>query len=225
MSHGTTPRDSSAPSESRVDAARHRFSAAPPLELGCPGAPFPLFLAWLDEVRDAGVYLPDAAALATASEVEGPAVRIVHLKEMSESGFTFFTQADSRKGRDLLRDPRCELLFPWHQVERQVRVRGSAHPIDPAESDAYFASRPRDSQLAAHASQQSRPVEAAALRDALASAEAEYTSESIPRPEGWGGLRVVPERFEFWQGRPGRLHDRLVYSLEGGSWRTQRLAP
>jgi pyridoxamine 5'-phosphate oxidase len=153
---------------------------------------------------------------------------MVLLKGFSADGFVFFTNQASRKGIELAAEPRCSLLFPWHPLERQVRVEGTATVLPDEDVTAYFASRPRGSRLGAHASHQSRVV---ASRDELATAYAEAEAafpDEVPVPDEWGGYRVRPEVVEFWQGRPGRMHDRLVYrrtapDLE--AWRTERLAP
>ena len=153
---------------------------------------------------------------------------MVLLKGFSEAGFAFFTNQASRKGVELAAEPRCALLFPWHPLERQVRVEGTATVLPDEDVTAYFASRPRGSRLGAHASHQSRVV---ASRDELAAAYAAAEAafpDHVPVPEEWGGYRVRPEVVEFWQGRPGRMHDRLVYRRTGPdleAWRTERLAP
>ena len=150
---------------------------------------------------------------------------MVLLKGFSADGFVFFTNLASRKGVELAAEPRCALLFPWHPLERQVRVEGIAADLPRADVAAYFASRPRGSRLGAHASHQSRVVASRAELDAAyAEAEAAFPGE-VPVPEEWGGYRVRPEVVEFWQGRPGRMHDRLVYRREASAWRTERLAP
>jgi pyridoxamine 5'-phosphate oxidase len=154
-----------------------------------------------------------------------PSARMVLLKGFSADGFVFFTNQASRKGAELAAEPRCALLFPWHPLERQVRVEGRGVELSRAEVAAYFETRPRGARLGAHASHQSRVVGSRAELDAAyAAAEAAYPDE-VPVPEEWGGYRVRPEIVEFWQGRPGRMHDRLVYLREGDGWRTERLAP
>jgi pyridoxamine 5'-phosphate oxidase len=150
----------------------------------------------------------------------------VLLKGFSPEGFVFYTNTGSRKGRDLAGNPRCALLFPWHPLERQVRVDGVATRLLHEAVEEYFAVRPRRSQLGAWASHQSRPVaDRAELEAAYADAEARYEGDDVPVPDEWGGYLVHAEAVEFWQGRPGRLHDRLVYLRAGSGWRTERLAP
>jgi pyridoxamine 5'-phosphate oxidase len=190
--------------------------------------PFTMFGRWMDEAVEAGLHEPNAMVVATADAAGVPSARLVLLKGYDERGWVFFTNPASRKGEELAANPRCALLFPWHPLERQVRVDGVAAPVSDEEVAAYFATRPRASQLGAHASHQSRPV---ADRDELAAsydeALARYAGD-VPVPEEWGGYRVTPEAVEFWQGRPGRMHDRLVYrraSDDPTAWETLRLAP
>lgn len=188
--------------------------------------PFAMFRRWLDDAVRAELVEPNAMVLATVSADGQPSARMVLLKGFSERGFVFFTNLDSHKGRDLRERPACALLFPWHPLERQVRVEGSASVLPLDEVAAYFVTRPRGAQLGAWASHQSQVV---AGRDELASAYAEaerrFTDRSVPPPEEWGGFLVRPEAVEFWQGRPGRMHDRLVYRRSGADWTTYRLAP
>ena len=187
--------------------------------------PFDQFARWFDEAVAAAVREPNAMTLATVDPAGAPAARIVLLKGFDARGFVFHTNYDSRKGRELAAEPRAALLFFWVELERQVRIEGAAVRASDAESDAYFAERPRASRLSAWASPQSAPVpDRAWLEAQVAATEARFASD-VPRPPHWGGLRVVPERFEFWQGRESRLHDRLVFSREGEDWAIQRLAP
>jgi pyridoxamine 5'-phosphate oxidase len=188
--------------------------------------PIAMFQRWYDEARDAGIHEPNAMVVATVSAELAPSSRMVLLKGVSEEGFVFFTNTASRKGVELAANPRCSLLFPWHPIERQVRVDGTATPLAREAVDAYFDVRPRGSQLGAWASHQSSVV---AGRDELAAAyaavEERYADGAVPTPEEWGGYVVGPEAVEFWQGRPGRMHDRLVYRRAPGGWTTERLAP
>jgi pyridoxamine 5'-phosphate oxidase len=173
----------------------------------------------------AGVYEPNAMVVASVSADGRPSSRMVLLKGFSDRGWVFFTNLGSRKGTELRGNHHCALLFPWHPLERQVRVDGVAEELPRDEVDRYFATRPRGAQLGAHASAQSREVASREdLDDAWAAADAAYPGE-VPVPEEWGGFRVVAEAVEFWQGRPGRMHDRLVYRRVGTSWTTVRLAP
>lgn len=188
-------------------------------------SPFDQFARWFAEVERAGIAEPNAAVLATADVRGAPSVRHVLVKTADAGGFVFYTNARSRKAAELRENPRAALCFTWSPVARQVCVEGSVAPIAAAESDAYFARRPRESQLGAWASPQSAPVaDRAALEAAFAAAAARFP-DSVPRPGHWGGYRLRPERIEFWQGRPGRLHDRVRYEPIAEGWRIDRLAP
>jgi pyridoxamine 5'-phosphate oxidase len=188
--------------------------------------PVEMFERWLAQVIDAGVHEPNAMVLATATPDGLPSSRMVLLKEVGPDGFVFFTNHSSRKGDELAANPHCALLFPWHPLERQVRVEGVASPLDRASVEAYFHSRPRGAQIGAWASAQSHVVASrAALEASYTGAEARFGDGEVPVPPHWGGYRVVPEVVEFWQGRPGRMHDRLVYRRDGGQWVVARLAP
>lgn len=187
--------------------------------------PLTLFGRWFAEVREAGIGEPNAMVLATAGDPV-PSSRTVLLKGVGPEGFVFFTNYESRKGRELAANPACSLLFGWYPLQRQVRVEGTAAPTSRAETEAYFASRPRDSQLGAWASAQSAAVGSRAdLETKYAETEARFAGQEIPAPPHWGGYRVAPVSIEFWQGRRGRMHDRIRYRRDGDSWRTTRLAP
>ena len=187
--------------------------------------PFQQFRTWFDEARAADIIEPNAMTLATADENGVPSARIVLLKGLDERGFVFYTNYESRKGQELARNPHAALVFWWGALERQVRIEGSTSRIDRAESEAYFHSRPQDSQLGAWASEQSRPVTREQLEQRMADLKAQYDGKPIPKPEHWGGYRLSPSAIEFWQGRSSRLHDRLRYQLQGDSWTVERLAP
>jgi pyridoxamine 5'-phosphate oxidase len=211
-----------------VAALRREYSDRGLTETELAADPMAMFAAWFDEALAAGLYEPNAMVVSTVSpDREGgqPSSRMVLLKGYSDDGFVFFTNQASRKGQELAAEPRCALLFPWHPLERQVRVEGTVTELTDPEVAAYFANRPRGSRLGAHASHQSRVVASRAeLEAAYGVADAAYPDE-VPVPEEWGGYRVRPEAVEFWQGRPGRMHDRLVYRSTGDGWRTERLAP
>jgi len=185
--------------------------------------PLTMFGKWLADVMASPMHEPNAMVLSTVADGQ-PSSRVVLLKGLDD-GFVFYTNYESRKADELAVNPRCSLLFPWHPVGRQVRIEGVAAKISEAESAAYFASRPRDSQLGAWASPQSRVVDDRGQLDRrLHDAEERFAAE-VPLPEFWGGYRVIPEAVEFWQGRFGRLHDRLRYRRDEGNWVLERLAP
>jgi pyridoxamine 5'-phosphate oxidase len=169
---------------------------------------------------------PTAFALGTADAGGRPSVRIVLLKSYDEQGFVFYTNFESRKGRELAANPHAALCFHWPQLERQVRIEGAVAPVTDAEADAYFASRPRGSQIGAWASTQSREEATEGLLEArYAEYEQLFAGQPVPRPAYWSGYRVAPERIEFWHGMPSRLHDRELYVREGDGWRVRPLFP
>lgn len=207
-----------------LSSLREEYARGGLVESDLTASPFVLFERWYD---DAGqLYEPNAMVVATVDPDGQPSARFVLLKGFSEDGFVFYTNLASRKGRALAADPRVALLFPWHPLERQVRVEGVATELSRAAVAAYFSARPRGSQLGAWASHQSTVVdgreELAARYDEVAE---RFEGADVPVPEEWGGYLVRPESIEFWQGRPGRMHDRLVYRRDGDEWRTERLAP
>jgi pyridoxamine 5'-phosphate oxidase len=190
--------------------------------------PITMFRRWMDDTVAAGLHEPNAMVVTTVSADARPSARMVLLKGVDERGFVFYTNYDSRKGREIESNPRVALLFPWHDLQRQVRVEGTATRVARSESEAYFSARPRGSQLGAWASPQSSEVSSRAELDDLYEAVEERFDDSggVPLPPQWGGYLVRPEVVEFWQGRKGRMHDRLVYHREGESrWTTGRLAP
>jgi pyridoxamine 5'-phosphate oxidase len=190
--------------------------------------PLRQFARWFDEAVAAQLPEPNAMTLATVGGDGRPAARIVLLKGADARGFVFFTNYDSRKGRELARDPRAALLLFWVELERQVRIEGVTERVSAPESDAYFASRPRLSRFGAWASPQSATIDGrAVLEERFAQIAARYADESapVPRPPNWGGYRLVPDLFEFWQGRRSRLHDRILYRRAVDAWAIERLAP
>jgi pyridoxamine 5'-phosphate oxidase len=185
------------------------------------------FRLWFGEAVNANLIDVNAMSLATASAAGEPSVRTVLLKDVDDRGFVFFTHYDSRKGRELHENPRAGLLFFWAELERQIRITGTATTLPSAESDAYFASRPIESQYAAWAATQSTVLPSRESLDAAyAAIQQRFTREPIVRPPTWGGFIVAPSQIEFWQGRPSRLHDRLLYTRQhDGTWSRVRLAP
>jgi pyridoxamine 5'-phosphate oxidase len=188
--------------------------------------PLELFHAWFEDARAAGAPMPEALALATATPEGVPSARMVLLKRADERGFVVSTNYDSRKGRELAANPRAALLFHWHAAGRQIRVEGRVERTAPEESDALHRDRPRASRLAAWASRQSEPVGGREELDAAyAARELEFEGADVPLPPFWGGFRLVPEAYEFWQHQENRLHDRFRYARGEGGWRVERLAP
>jgi len=188
--------------------------------------PFLQFTAWFAQARDAGVHEPEAMTLATASASGAPSARMVLLRGYGETGFVFFTNYASRKAVELAENPRAALVLHWAAVGRQIRVEGDVVRTDPAESDAYFASRPRGSQIGAWASAQSSAIpDRRFLEDEVAATAARFADGPVPRPADWGGYRLTPSAFEFWQHRGDRLHDRFRYELSPSGWSRHRLSP
>lgn len=189
--------------------------------------PIVMFRRWLADTVDAGLHEPNAMVVTTVSAEGRPSSRMVLLKGVDEEGFVFYTNHDSRKGSDIETNPSVSLLFPWHDLQRQVRIDGTASRVSREESEAYFCSRPRESQLGAWASPQSTEVSSRAELDQRYTEVEERFGEAdaVPLPPQWGGYRVRPELVEFWQGRKGRMHDRLVYRRGEGGWSVVRLAP
>lgn len=188
--------------------------------------PVTQFRTWLGDALAAGVAEPNAMTLATADADGRPSARTVLLKGLDDRGFVLYTNRRSRKGRQLDANPHAALVFLWHPLERQVCVTGRAGPVPDAESDAYFASRPRASQLGAWASEQSAVVGGRADLDTrLDAVTTRFAGGEVPRPPFWGGYRVAHDTVEFWQGRPGRVHDRLRYRRAGSGWAVERLSP
>jgi pyridoxamine 5'-phosphate oxidase len=194
-------------------------------ETEVPHDPLPLFQLWFDQAVKAQCPEPNSMTLATADQAGNPSARIVLLKGADQNGFTFFTNYESQKGRELAIRPQAALLFHWHELERQVRIKGLVERVSAAESDEYFHSRPAASRIGAWASPQSSAIPS---REFLKEAEKRYQAEfgdAPPRPAHWGGYCLKPTEIEFWQGRPSRLHDRIHYQLDAANWKIKRLAP
>jgi pyridoxamine 5'-phosphate oxidase len=188
--------------------------------------PLRQFAAWFEDAGSSGERAPEAVAVATATPGARPSVRMVLMKDFDERGFVFYTNYESRKGSELLANPHAALLFHWDTLGRQVRIEGPAERLGAEESAIYIRSRPLGSQLSALASPQSQPVESRAeLERLVGELEALNEEGELPLPEHWGGIRVRPEVYEFWQHREDRLHDRLVYTPDGDGWAITRLAP
>lgn len=192
-----------------------------------PADPLQLFGRWLQQAIDAKVDEPTAMLVATVSPEGRPSTRTVLLKDLHDGQFVFYTNYESRKGRQLAHNPAISLSFVWHQLERQVHIEGTAVRVPPAESDAYFKKRPYKSRIGARISPQSQPIRSRMqLIRAFVREAARWVGQEVERPEQWGGYAVVPQRMEFWQGRPNRLHDRFAYTLQpDGQWKIERLAP
>lgn len=209
-----------------IAGLRREYADAGLTEAELAADPLTMFGRWFDAAVAAGLHEPNAMVVSTADAEGRPSSRMVLLKGVDERGFVFYTNSASRKGVELAANPACALLFPWHPLERQVRIDGNARPLDRAAVTNYFVHRPRAAQIGAHASHQSRPVtDRAELEAAYDELVARFEGDDVPVPDEWGGYLVVPETVEFWQGRPGRMHDRLVYRRTADGWTTERLAP
>lgn len=188
--------------------------------------PIELFGGWFEAAREAGIELPEAVALATATPDGVPSVRMVLLKGFDDRGFTFFTNYESRKAGELDTNPHAALCFHWKELDRQVRVTGAVRRVSEEESREYFVTRPEGSRLGAWASKQSRPLASRTeLKGAVEAVRRRFEDSDIPLPPFWGGYRVVPDRIEFWQGRSDRLHDRIAFDRTGDGWNVVRLYP
>jgi pyridoxamine 5'-phosphate oxidase len=210
------------PSDMRHDYGRGRLE-----ESEVSSDPIEQFSRWFDEAKTAGVAEANAMTLATADLSGTPSTRVVLLKAADQRGFSFYTNYDSRKGRELAANPRAALCIFWQPLERQVRIEGAVERVGREESEEYFRGRPRQSQIGAWVSQQSRPITSRGELERLeADLQKRFEGVAVPLPDYWGGFRVVPHAIEFWQGRPSRLHDRLLYTkTEQGGWTIQRLSP
>ena len=209
-----------------VSELRKRYTKGGLEDDELPGEPMFLFKKWLEEAVKAEVTEPNAMALATVSPAGNPNVRMVLLKGVEDNSITFYTNYGSRKGEDLSVNPAASCTFWWAELERQVRISGTVEKVLQSTSENYFASRPRESQIGAWASDQSKPVaNRKELEEKFSEAEARFQGKDIPKPEDWGGFEIKIHEIEFWQGRPGRMHDRILYTRFSGKWNRQRLAP
>ena len=204
----------------RKDYTRHTLT-----EENAALDPLDQFSSWFDMARKEYEGEANAMILSTSGKSHFPSSRVVLLKDFSKKGFVFFTNYLSRKGQEITFNPQVSLLFFWHGLERQVRIEGMAEKISQEESDIYFASRPEESRIGASISPQSQAISGRKFLEDQYKEVKKKNPDSIPRPEHWGGYNVNPIYFEFWQGRKGRLHDRIAYTLEDNTWKKQRLAP
>lgn len=209
-----------------ISDIRNEYSLRGIVETDLQDNPILQFKIWFAEVLKDEIYEANAMILSTVSDGR-PKSRVVLLKDIDDLGFTFFTNYNSRKGKEMEANPQVAITFFWKELERQVRIEGRVQKVTVQESDEYFNSRPRGSQLGAWVSNQSEVIESREFLDEkLAYFESAFAGKPVPRPEHWGGYRVIPEHFEFWQGRPSRLHDRFAYTQEpDGSWLRGRLSP
>ncbi len=213
--------------DTRVADLRKEYTLQGLSETDAKPNPFEQFKIWFDQAVAAGLPEPNAMTIATATLDGKPSARMVLLKDYDERGFVFYTNYESHKGQQLRQNPWGALGFWWAELERQVRIEGRVEQVSDAEADKYFHSRPKASQLGAWASNQSQVIESReVLEQRLQQLKEEYENKEVPRPPHWGGFRVIPDEFEFWQGRPSRLHDRLLYRRgEQSNWTIQRLSP
>ena len=206
-----------------------RASADQPLDENAVSSnPYDQFAKWFEEAVNAQILDPFAMVIATVSEIGFPSCRTVYMRDISEEGIVFYTNYNSQKGKEITNNAMVSMLFLWVELDRQIRIFGRAERVSQKQSDEYFASRPRESQIGSWASDQSEVIEnRQVLKDKFSYYEEKFKDLNVPRPENWGGFLTRPEKFEFWQGRPNRLHDRIVYlkDQESGQWNIQRLSP
>ncbi len=205
---------------------RRNYSKSELSESGVSADPFEQFSTWMENTLSSGILEPNAMVLSTADAECRPSSRVVLLKGFDQSGFVFFTNYESRKGRELAANPHAAILFFWPELERQINIGGTVDRVSREGSETYFRSRPFDSRIGAWASKQSSKIESRTeLEKRFASLKNSYSDGEVPLPPFWGGFRLSPDRFEFWQGRSSRLHDRICYKLRGGRWEISRLSP
>jgi pyridoxamine 5'-phosphate oxidase len=210
----------------KIADLRRNYTQAGLLESEIVANPYAQFKLWFEQAVAADILEPNAMTIATVTAEGKPSARIVLLKDFDDRGFVFYTNYNSQKGVELQHCPYAALVFLWGDLERQVRIEGTVEFVAESEATAYFHSRPASSQLGAWASEQSTIIkDRSTLEQKLHQLEAEYQDTVIPKPPHWGGIRVIPQEIEFWQGRPSRLHDRLRYQLVDGKWQIDRLAP
>lgn len=224
----TSDRDEASDQASDIASWRREYADRGLTRADVAADPITTFLTWISAARQAGLHEPNAMVVSSVDPQSAPSSRMVLLKTVDERGFVFFTNLQSRKGDELLENPKCALLFPWHPLERQVRIEGVASVVSDEEANAYFVNRPRGSRLGAWASPQSEVVpDRQFLSDRYAQESDRFDDvDVVPRPPQWSGFLVSPHTVEFWQGRPGRMHDRIRFSRVGtDSWEIDRLAP
>ncbi len=209
-----------------ITQLRKEYAKATLDETSVPSSPFTLFKKWFDEAVEAEVLEPNAMVLSTVDEKNMPFQRTVLMKKFDDEGLVFFTNYESRKATHIERNNACSVLFPWYPLERQVMVTGKAEKISKTESLNYFVTRPFGSQLGAWVSEQSKVITSRSLLETqLEKMKAKFKEGKVPLPDFWGGFRIIPTSFEFWQGRPNRLHDRLLFEIKDNDWSVQRLSP
>ena len=212
--------------DGEIAAMRQDYTIGELLESSASPEPWELFSSWFEIARNTKILEPNAMILSTVTQDGQPTSRVVLLKDFDQSGLVFFTNYLSQKGEQLAYNPRASILFWWEPLERQIRIEGEVVKIDEEESDMYFKSRPYGSRLGAWVSEQSQKiVDRTVLEKRQIEFEKKFAEENVPRPDHWGGYRLTPNKFEFWQGRSNRLHDRLLYQMKQDAWTRARLAP
>ena len=212
--------------DGEIAAMRQDYTIGELLESSASPAPWKLFSSWFEIARNAKILEPNAMILSTVTQDGQPTSRVVLLKDFDQSGLVFFTNYLSQKGEQLAHNPRASILFWWESLQRQIRIEGEVVKIGEEESDTYFQSRPYGSRLGAWVSEQSQTiVDRTVLEKRQIEFEKKFAEGNVPRPDHWGGYRLTPNKFEFWQGRSNRLHDRLLYQMQQDAWTRARLAP